>query len=95
MTRFTIQSAARALGLSIALLTAQLHTSVVSAQTTAISQAVASAYNEGVVRCGNAECAKYLFACFRSYSGATLEEFLVCGVQAARLNNNQLVVANP
>ena len=60
-----------------------------------INQQVANAYNEGLVRCSNADCAKYLYACFRSYSGATIDEFLSCGVQASRLNNDQLVVATP
>ncbi|OED42199.1 hypothetical protein AB833_07820 [Chromatiales bacterium (ex Bugula neritina AB1)] len=60
-----------------------------------INQQVANAYNEGLVRCSNAECAKYLYACFRSYSTASIEEFFSCGVQASRLNNDQLVILNP
>ena len=60
-----------------------------------INQKIATAYNEGLVRCSNAECAKYLYACFRSYSSSSLQDFLACGSQASRLNNDQLVVANP
>ncbi len=62
---------------------------------TEINLQVANAYNEGVVRCSNSECARYLYACFRSYSSGTIDEFLSCGVQASRLNDDQLVVANP
>lgn len=58
-----------------------------------INPRVANAYNEGIVRCSNAECARYLYACFRSYSEATLNEFLACGTQASRLNDNEFVVA--
>lgn len=65
------------------------------AHSAGISPIVAQAYNDGVVRCGNAECAKYLYACFRSYSGATLQEFLTCGSLASRLNNGQRVVSSP
>jgi len=60
-----------------------------------INQDVARAYNEGVVRCSNEECAKYLFACFRSYSESTLQVFLACGTQASRLNDDQRVVFAP
>lgn len=60
-----------------------------------INPAVAAAYNDGIVRCGNADCAKYLYACFRTYSTASLQDFLACGSQASRLNDDQLVVANP
>jgi hypothetical protein len=58
-----------------------------------INQRVANAYNEGIVRCSNPECARYLYACFRSYASATLNEFLACGTQASRLNDNEFVVA--
>ncbi len=58
-----------------------------------INQQVANAYNEGIVRCGNAECASYLYACFLSYSSSSLNEFLACGSQASRLNNEEFVVA--
>ncbi len=64
-------------------------------QSASINQDVAKAYNDGVVRCGNSECAKYLYACFRTYASTTLQEFLACGVQASRLNDDQRVVANP
>ncbi len=57
-----------------------------------IDQEVANMYNDGVVRCENEGCAKYLYACFRSFSGGPLQEFLACGSQAARLNNNKMVV---
>lgn len=60
-----------------------------------INQAVAKAYNDGLVRCSNPACAKYLYACFRTYSATTLTEFLICGTQASRLNGDQLVVADP
>jgi len=60
-----------------------------------INQQVANAYNTGVVRCSNEECAKYLYACFRAYSTSSLEEFLACGTQASRLNGNQKVVSAP
>lgn len=66
-----------------------------AAQAVDIKEDIASAYNEGLVRCGNEACAKYLYACFRSYSAATLNEFLVCGTQASRLNNNVMVVPEP
>lgn len=62
-------------------------------QAAEINQRVANAYNEGIVRCSNAECAKYLYACFQSFSQASLNEFLACGTQASRLNNNEFVVA--
>lgn len=65
------------------------------AQSANINPEIAKSYNEGLVRCGNSECAKYLYACFRTYSTTTLQEFLACGAQASRLNNNLLVVANP
>jgi len=60
-----------------------------------INKEVARAYNEGVVRCANPECAKYLYACFRSYAATTIDEFLVCGTQASRLNDDQPVVVVP
>lgn len=60
-----------------------------------INQEVAKAYNEGIVRCANADCAKYLYACFRSYSTTSLQDFLACGSQASRLNDDQQVVAPP
>ena len=60
-----------------------------------INKEVARAYHDGVVRCTNAECAKYLYACFRSYSATTIDEFLDCGSKASRLNDDQLVVAEP
>lgn len=60
-----------------------------------INPVVAAAYNDGIVRCGNSECAKYLYACFRTYSTAELQDFLACGTQASRLNDDELVVANP
>ena len=60
-----------------------------------INKHVAHAYNDGVVRCSNPDCAKYLYACYRSYSAASLQEFLACGSQASRLNNNQPVVSGP
>lgn len=66
-----------------------------SAYSVNINEDVAKAYNEGLVRCDNSECAKYLYACFRSYSSSTLQMFLQCGTQASRLNNDQRVVANP
>lgn len=58
-----------------------------------INPKVANAYNNGIVRCGNADCARYLYACFRSYSQRSLNEFLACGTQASRLNNDEFVVA--
>ena len=58
-----------------------------------INQKVANAYNDGIVRCSNAECARYLYACFRSFSAGSLDEFLACGSQASRLNGNEFVVA--
>ena len=58
-----------------------------------INQKVANAYNDGIVRCGNAECASYLYACFLSFSSSSLNEFLACGSQASRLNNDEFVVA--
>ncbi len=58
-----------------------------------INQKVANAYNDGIVRCSNAECARYLYACFRSFSAGSLDEFLACGSQASRLNDNEFVVA--
>lgn len=58
-----------------------------------INQQVANAYNDGIVRCTNAECARYLYACFRSFSSSSLNEFLACGSQASRLNDNQFVVS--
>ncbi|MEM7258881.1 MAG: hypothetical protein AAF404_16010 [Pseudomonadota bacterium] len=58
-----------------------------------INQRVANAYNDGIVRCSNPECARYLYACFRSFSESTLDEFLACGSQASRLNDNEFVVA--
>lgn len=79
----------RKLTLGVTLLVAPL------AQSTEINHEVAKAYNDGIVRCGNAECAKYLYACFRTYGTTTIDEFLACGTQASRLNGDQLVVANP
>lgn len=58
-----------------------------------INQRVANAYNEGVVRCSNPECARYLYACFKSYGSASLNDFLACGSLASRLNNDVIVVA--
>lgn len=58
-----------------------------------INPQVANAYNDGIVRCGNADCAKYLYACFRAFSSNSLNEFLACGSQASRLNNDEFVVA--
>lgn len=58
-----------------------------------INPKVANAYNDGIVRCGNADCARYLYACFRSYSASSLNEFLACGSQASRLNDDEFVVA--
>ena len=58
-----------------------------------INPRVANAYNDGVVRCSNPECARYLYACFRSFSSSSLDEFLACGTQASRLNDNEFVVA--
>ena len=63
------------------------------AQANEINQRVANAYNDGIVRCSNPECARYLYACFQSFRSATLNEFLTCGSLASRLNNDQLVVA--
>jgi len=60
-----------------------------------INAEVAHAYNDGIQRCKNPECAKYLYACFRTYAGSNLDSFLVCGVQASRLNDELRVVANP
>lgn len=57
-----------------------------------IDQEVANMYNDGIVRCANENCAKYLYACFRSYSAGPLQSFLECGSQAARLNDNKMVV---
>lgn len=57
-----------------------------------IDQEVANMYNDGIVRCSNEECARYLYACFRSFAAGPLQEFLNCGSQAARLNNNKMVV---
>lgn len=57
-----------------------------------IDQEVANSYNDGIVRCANEECARYLYACFRSYSAGPLLEFLNCGSHAARLNDNKAVV---
>ena len=57
-----------------------------------IDQEVANVYNDGIVRCGNEDCAKYLYACFRSFSSGPLQSFLDCGSQAARLNDNKMVV---
>lgn len=58
-----------------------------------INTKVANAYNNGIVRCGNADCARYLYACFRAYSSGSLNDFLACGSQASRLNNNEFVVS--
>ena len=66
-----------------------------TASANTINQDVAKSYNDSLVRCGNAECAKYLYACFKSYSGATLEEFMACASLASRLNGNQEVVTAP
>lgn len=63
-----------------------------AAHSAGINQKVANAYNEGIVRCGNAECAAYLYACFRSFATRSLVEFLGCGSQASRLNNDEFVV---
>jgi len=57
-----------------------------------IDQEVANMYNDGIVRCINEDCAKYLYACFRSYSAGPVQEFLNCGSQAERLNNDKMVV---
>jgi len=65
------------------------------AHSTNINRDVAKAYNDGIVRCSNPECAKYLYACFRSFGSATVDEFLACGTKASRLNDDQLVVAKP
>lgn len=82
------------LGLVLAVLLAPVVVAPV-AYSANINEDVARAYNEGVVRCTNPECAKYLYACFRSYASTTIDEFLVCGTQASRLNNDQPVVAKP
>jgi len=66
-----------------------------SAHSADINEEVARSYNEGVSRCSNPECAKYLYACFRTYASEALNNFLVCGVQASRLNDDKWVVANP
>ena len=60
-----------------------------------INQEIARAYNNGTVRCSNPECAKYLYACFMTYSRGSLNEFLTCGAQASRLNKDKVVVAQP
>jgi hypothetical protein len=60
--------------------------------TDTIDQEVANMYNDGIVRCANESCAKYLYACFRSFSAGPLQPFLDCGSQAARLNDNKMVV---
>ena len=60
-----------------------------------INAEVARAYNDGIVRCNNSDCAKYLYACFRTYGFTTIDEFLGCGSKASRLNGDQLVVASP
>jgi len=65
------------------------------AQSDGFKQDVANAYNDGIVRCSNDDCARYLYACFRTYAQTTLNEFLACGQQASRLNGNQFVVAAP
>lgn len=57
-----------------------------------IDQEVANMYNDGIVRCANEDCAKYLYACFRSFSAGPLQEFIKCGSKAQRLNNNKMVV---
>ena len=57
-----------------------------------IDQEVANMYNDGIVRCSNEQCARYLYACFRSFAAGPLQEFLNCGSQAARLNENKMVV---
>ena len=80
--------------LSAALLAALL-LALPTANATDINREVAKAYNEGIVRCSNPDCARYLYACFRSYARSTLEEFLNCGTQASRLNEDQLVVVVP
>ena len=69
--------------------------SLPTASAKTINQDVAKSYNDGVVRCGNAECARYLYACFQSYSGATLEEFMACASLASKLNGSQKVVTAP
>ncbi len=66
-----------------------------SANASNINKEVAKAYNEGIVRCANSDCARYLYACFRTYSATSLQEFLACGSQASRLNEDQQVVAPP
>ncbi len=68
-------------------------TAACTVQSADINQKVANAYNEGIVRCSNAECASYLYACFRTYATSTLGDFLACGSQASRLNGNEFVVA--
>jgi len=82
-------------GLYILMIVATLVATPATAQSVNIKEDVASAYNEGLVRCGNEACAKYLYACFRSFSSATLNEFLVCGTQASRLNDGAMVVPEP
>ena len=57
-----------------------------------IDQEVANKYNDAIVRCSNESCAKYLYACFRSYSAGPLAQFVSCGTQAARLNDNKVVI---
>jgi len=57
-----------------------------------IDQEVANTYNDGIVRCINEDCAKCLYACFRSYSTGPIQDFLTCGSHAARLNDNKMVV---
>jgi len=57
-----------------------------------IDQEVANMYNDGIVRCGNEACAKYLYACFRSFSSGPIANFVSCGSQATRLNDNKLVI---
>lgn len=63
-----------------------------AAKAAPIDQEVANTYNDGIVRCVNEDCARYLYACFRSYSTGPLQAFLQCGSKAARLNDNKMVV---
>jgi len=84
----------RTISLALFLATASFAQSA-NAQSAEINTDVAKAYNEGLVRCTNAECAKFLYACFRTYAATTLPDFLSCGTMASRLNDNLQVVEDP
>lgn len=93
MFRFSFTPGAAFFALSVFALS--LTMTLPLARASSINKDVAKAYNDGIVRCTNADCAKYLYACFRSYSRTSLQEFLNCGSQAAILNEEQQVVEPP